>query len=337
MPKRKRNNDKEMTKDAVLDDVVKFKARFKGEFKGEVSKNNDRKKFVSKNNQQKKKRHSSTTTTSGMSLTPLSFQSLSCREHVLVRSFVKATTEDVTVGEVVLAYYNKSGWRAAVIETNLKFNNRSRKNECKVRFLGDGSIVYTKSLDQLFVVQKNIKKNNNVDDDVVEVEEEVEEVEEEEEEEEKEEKEEKEEMNQDQEIVAISRKHTSDYYSNTMITNKEAAIALLNLATIEAKRPVTTTSSPLKKNFSKLKKRKLQPCYRAIGFNGVTKRGENNFHASIENDSGTFTYIGTFMIARDAAMAYDKALAENNKSREFMNFPNGSMPIEDQLPGEIAR
>ena len=62
------------------------------------------------------------------------------------------------MGEVVLAYYNKSGWRAAVIETNLKFNNRSRKNECKVRFLGDGSIVYTKSLDQLFVVQKNIKK-----------------------------------------------------------------------------------------------------------------------------------------------------------------------------------
>ena len=252
-----------------------------------------------------------------MSLTPLSFKSLSCREHVLVRSFEKATNEDVTVGEVVLAYYNKSGWRAAVIETNLKFNNRSGKNECKVRFLGHGSNFYTKSLDQLFVVQKNKNKNkkNNVDD-VVEVEEEEEEVEE------------VEEMNQDQEIVAIPRKHKSHYcHSSTITTNEEAAIALLDLATIEAKRPVTTTPT--------LKKRKLQPCYSAIGFNGVTKRGENNFHASIEIDSGTFTYIGTFMIARDAAMAYDKALAENNQSREFMNFPDGRMPIEDQLPGEI--
>ena len=76
-------------------------------------------------------------------------------------------------------------------------------------------------------------------DDVVEVEEEEEEVEE------------VEEMNQDQEIVAIPRKHKSHYcHSSTITTNEEAAIALLDLATIEAKRPVTTTP-PLKKILSK--------------------------------------------------------------------------------------
>jgi hypothetical protein len=61
----------------------------------------------------------------------------------------------VTVGDKVLAYYNKSEQRAAVVETNLMFNRRSGKQECKVRFVGDGSSKYTRSLDQLFVVQKN--------------------------------------------------------------------------------------------------------------------------------------------------------------------------------------
>ena len=67
-------------------------------------------------------------------------------------------------------------------------------------------------------------------------------------------------------------------------------------------------------------------CTNKTGFNGVFKAGKK-FVAKISD--GKRKHLGTFTRARDAAMAYDKAIVKYHQPRIKFNFPEG-MPIEDQ-------
>ena len=113
-------------------------------------------------------------------------------------------------------------------------------------------------------------------------------------------------------------------------TTKEAAIAF-DLAAIQAKRPKSDLNFPdmihVKKEIPRIKKRKLVTCTNTTGFNGVCKDGKK-FRAQI-SINGKKKYLGRFTRARDAAMAYDKAIVKYHQPRIKFNFPDG-MPLEDQ-------
>ena len=113
-------------------------------------------------------------------------------------------------------------------------------------------------------------------------------------------------------------------------TTKEAAVAY-DLAAIQAKRPRSDLNFPFLHDgeieIPKIKKRKLMRCTNTTGFNGVSKQGKK-FRARIRID-GKLKYLGVFTRARDAAMAYDKAIVKYHQPRTKFNFPDG-MPLEDQ-------
>ena len=117
-------------------------------------------------------------------------------------------------------------------------------------------------------------------------------------------------------------------------TTKEAAIAF-DLAAIQAKRPKSDLNFPdmihVKKEIPRIKKRKLYDHRNKTGFNGVSKKGKK-FVARI-SINGKQTHLGTFTRARDAAMAYDKAIVKYHQPRTKFNFPDG-MPLEDQYSDE---
>ena len=115
-------------------------------------------------------------------------------------------------------------------------------------------------------------------------------------------------------------------------TTKEAAIAY-DLAAIQAKRPKSDLNFPdmihVKKEIPRNKKRKLVRSHNTTNFNGVSKAGEK-FRARIEIN-GKVKYLGVFTRARDAAMAYDKAIVKYHQPRTKFNFPDG---LEDQYSDE---
>ena len=126
----------------------------------------------------------------------------------------------------------------------------------------------------------------------------------------------------------------SNQYLGNFGTTKEAAIAF-DLAAIQAKRPKSDLNFPdmihVKKEIPRIKKRKLTKCTNTTGFNGVSKNG-NKFQAQIRIN-GKQKYLGIFTRARDAAMAYDKAIVKYHQPRTKFNFPDG-MPLEDQYSDE---
>ena len=129
-----------------------------------------------------------------------------------------------------------------------------------------------------------------------------------------------------------ARIYTGGKYQNVgnFGTTKEAAIAF-DLAAIQAKRPRSDLNFPFLHDgeieIPKIKKRKLVTCTNKTGFNGVSKNGKK-FRAQIRID-GKLKHLGIFTRARDAAMAYDKAIVKYHQPRTKLNFPNG-MPLEDQ-------
>ena len=123
-------------------------------------------------------------------------------------------------------------------------------------------------------------------------------------------------------------------YLGSFGTTKEAAIAF-DLAAIQAKRPKSDLNFPdmihVKKEIPRIKKRKLVRCTNTTGFNGVSKY-KKKFQAQI-SINGKIKHLGTFTRARDAAMAYDKAIVKYHQPRTKFNFPDG-MPLEDQYSDE---
>ena len=108
-------------------------------------------------------------------------------------------------------------------------------------------------------------------------------------------------------------------------TKKEAAIAF-DLAAIQAKRPRSDLNFPFLHDgeieiIPNIKKRKIYDHRNTTGFNGVSKHGQK-FRAQISID-GKVKRLGSFIRARDAAMAYDEAIVKYHQPRTKFNFPEG--------------
>ena len=135
-------------------------------------------------------------------------------------------------------------------------------------------------------------------------------------------------------FIAMIKIDGNEQYLGNFGTTKEAAIAF-DLAAIQAKRPKSDLNFPdmihVKKEIPRIKKRKLVHCRNKTGFNGVCKDGKK-FKAQI-SINGKTKYLGIFTRARDAAMAYDKAIVKYHQPRTKFNFPDG-MPLEDQYSDE---
>ena len=94
-------------------------------------------------------------------------------------------------------------------------------------------------------------------------------------------------------------------------TAKEAAEAY-DQAALQAKFPRSELnfSDTPKEEVSRIKKRRIGNYKNKTGFNGVFKVRGGKFQAQISID-GEKKHLGTFTKARDAAMAYDKAIVAN--------------------------
>ena len=79
------------------------------------------------------------------------------------------------------------------------------------------------------------------------------------------------------------------------------------------------------------KKRKLSSA-NTTGFTGVSKRGKR-FKAQIEFD-GKKKYLGTFETAKEAALAFDRAVTQHKLSSSKLNYPDG-LPIDDEDYDEL--
>ena len=124
-----------------------------------------------------------------------------------------------------------------------------------------------------------------------------------------------------------ARIYTGGKYQNVGYfgTTKEAAIAY-DLAAIQAKRPRSDLNFPFLHDgeieiIPNIKKRKLYDHRNTTGFNGVSKHGQK-FRAQISID-GKVKRLGSFIRARDAAMAYDEAIVKYHQPRTKFNFPEG--------------
>ena len=65
-----------------------------------------------------------------------------------------------------------------------------------------------------------------------------------------------------------------------------------------------------------------QPLYsnNTVGYRGVRKSGKN-YRASVRNGS-KLTHIGSYDTAKEAAIAYDRAVLKANRSTTLLNFPD---------------
>ena len=116
-------------------------------------------------------------------------------------------------------------------------------------------------------------------------------------------------------------------------TTKEAAVAF-DLAAIQAKRPKSDLNFPdmihVKKEIPRIKKRKLVDCRNTTGFNGVCKAGKK-FVAQIRIN-GKRKCIRTHGTAKEAALAFDRAVIQHKLCSSRLNFPNDyTTSSEDDL------
>ena len=74
------------------------------------------------------------------------------------------------------------------------------------------------------------------------------------------------------------------------------------------------------------KKRRLSSA-NTVGYRGVTKNGKR-FAAKIGVESKN-NYLGTYDTAKEAALAYDRAVVHHKLSSSKLNFPNGTTSSED--------
>ena len=80
------------------------------------------------------------------------------------------------------------------------------------------------------------------------------------------------------------------------------------------------------------KKRKLSAA-NTSGYRGVYKRGER-FQAKIGFDGGKQKSLGTYDTAKEAALAYDRAVIQHKLPSSKLNFPNDYTSSEDDESSE---
>ena len=121
----------------------------------------------------------------------------------------------------------------------------------------------------------------------------------------------------------------------TYATAKEAALGF-DQAVVEHKRPTTLLNYPdglpiddvdYEAITNPKKKRKLLSS-NTSGFNGVTKTMGNRFQSQIQFDR-QIKHLGSYGTAKEAALAYDRAVTKYKLPSSKLNFPNG-VPVDDE-------
>jgi hypothetical protein len=102
-------------------------------------------------------------------------------------------------------------------------------------------------------------------------------------------------------------------------TAKQAAKAYDKEA-IKLRKPLTLLNYPKRAPVGYTPIQKALRSNNSIGYRGVTKM-RKNYQATIKS-AGKRTYLGTYDTAKEAAIAYDRAVLKANKSTTLLNFPD---------------
>ena len=109
------------------------------------------------------------------------------------------------------------------------------------------------------------------------------------------------------------------YLGSSYDTAKQAAKAYEKEA-IKLRRPFSSLNYPKKAPVGYTPIQQPLRSSNTVGYRGVTKRGKN-YHAQTQID-GKKTGLGNFDTAKEAAIAYDRAVLKANKSTTLLNFPD---------------
>jgi hypothetical protein len=122
----------------------------------------------------------------------------------------------------------------------------------------------------------------------------------------------------------------------TYATAKEAALGF-DQAVVEHKRPTTLLNYPdglpiddvdYEAITNPKKKRKLLSS-NTSGFNGVTKTMGNRFQSQIQFDR-QIKHLGSYGTAKEAALAFDRAVTKHRLSPSRLNYPAGLLASNDK-------
>ena len=102
-------------------------------------------------------------------------------------------------------------------------------------------------------------------------------------------------------------------------TAKQAAKAF-DVEAIKLRRPLASLNYPKKAPVRYTPKQKAFRSINTVGYRGISKN-RNQFKAQI-GIGGKNTYIGTYDTAKEAAIAFDRALLKSNKFTSLLNFPD---------------
>ena len=109
------------------------------------------------------------------------------------------------------------------------------------------------------------------------------------------------------------------YLGSSYDTAKQAAKAYDKEA-IKLRRPFSKLNYPKKAPVGYTPRQQPLKSHNTVGYRGVCKEGKN-FTARIQFD-GKKTRIGFYETAKEAAIAYDRAVLKANKSTTLLNFPD---------------
>jgi len=112
-------------------------------------------------------------------------------------------------------------------------------------------------------------------------------------------------------------------YLGSYDTAKQAA-KVYDKEAIRLGRPFSSLNYPKKAPVGYTPVQKALSSNNTVGYRGVSQRREKNggkFRASITNN-GKSENIGTYDTAKEAAIAFDRAILKANKSTALLNFPD---------------
>ena len=111
------------------------------------------------------------------------------------------------------------------------------------------------------------------------------------------------------------------HLGSTYATAEEAAL-VVDTEAIKLRRPLDKLNYPEKApaGYTPLQQPLLST--NTIGYRGVSKNKEKETYIVRCRIHGKETYIGLYVTARDAAIAYDRAVLKANQSKTKLNFPD---------------
>ena len=132
-------------------------------------------------------------------------------------------------------------------------------------------------------------------------------------------------------FVGVRKKPSGKYEAKICIDGKRKYLGSSYDTAKQAAKAYDKEAIKLRRPFSKLNYPKKAPVGytpiqqplrsdNAVGYRGVYKSGKN-YQAQIKI-GGKNTYIGTYDTAKEAAIAFDRAVLKANKSTTLLNFPD---------------